>query len=129
MTAIRLTNPGFETLLEQTDCCVCGTVFAVPQRLIQNRREYAGSIHCPNGHVLSWAKSHADKLREELEAERRRTQAALTRANEETARAVALEKERDRQRKRAKAGLCSCCNRHFTDLQRHMSAKHKDKPS
>jgi hypothetical protein len=26
--------------------------------------------------------------------------------------------------KRVNAGICPCCNRHFTDLERHMKSKH-----
>lgn len=29
-------------------------------------------------------------------------------------------------KKRASAGLCPCCNRHFTNLQRHIASKHPD---
>lgn len=127
MTSARIINPLFNTDLEVTDCCVCGVTFAVPSRLIANKREHGtGGLHCPNGHSLGWHKSEAQKLREELAAETRRKDAALARANEADQARVKVERKLKRQTKRINAGVCPCCNRTFQNLARHMASKHKD---
>lgn len=110
--------------LETTECCVCGVVFALPARMLQNARENAGSITCPSGHRLTWAKSVADRLRDELAAEKKRKDAALGRANESDAARIKAEAALGRLKKRQQAGLCPCCNRTFVNVQRHMASKH-----
>lgn len=113
--------------LEETTCCVCATRFAVDVIIMENRRKNAGSIHCPNGHSIGWHETDADRLRKELAAEKQKSamEASTRRMVEE-----ALEKERreaKRLKKRNDAGVCSCCNRTFQNLARHMNTKHKTK--
>jgi beta-phosphoglucomutase-like phosphatase (HAD superfamily) len=110
--------------LETTDCCVCGVVFAIPARMLENLREQAGSITCPSGHRLTWAKNEAAKLRDELAAEKRRKDAALARANEADEARLKAEATLARLKKRQQAGVCPCCNRTFSNVQRHMASKH-----
>jgi len=120
--------------LEQTDCCVCGVVFAVPKRILDQRREQGGNFFCPNGHSMVFTETEVDRLKKRLEAtlareneERRLRAAAEQQANNSKKLADDLAKRAELQRKRAQAGVCSCCNRTFANLARHMAAKHKDK--
>lgn len=67
------------------ECPTCGVVFAVPERLVQLRRDDHDSFYCPSGHSQSFrGKSVAEKRVEELEgalsrseAERKRLEAQL----------------------------------------------------
>ncbi len=118
-----VTNPMTLTI---TDCCVCGVNFAVPERLLANRREAGGSFYCPNGHSLVFTKTRAMQLEDELKATKARARhhqdqhEAAVRSNR------ALRGQITKERKRIANGVCPCCNRSFVNLQRHMSGQHPD---
>jgi len=112
-----------------------------PTALNAERRKDRNWFYCPNGHQQHYTgKSEADKLREQLDAERRQRQRAeqSVAMHADDAKAARDEAEHQRRRangykghaakitKRAKAGVCPCCNRHFTALERHMSTQHPD---
>lgn len=98
------------------------------------------TFHCIHGHKQCFVagKTDAQKLREELDAERQKRQRAEqnTAYWEDAAREAGKRAETERRRangykgfaakitKRAKAGICPCCNRYFVKLARHMTAKH-----
>lgn len=132
MTAVSKLN--FEITFETVTCCECGFQFAVPADVHQQWRRTGESFHCPKGqHSLRYGVSENDRLRSELEAERRRKEAALSRENEERARREATERklsaargQNTKLRKRAAGGACPCCNRTFVQLARHMATKHPD---
>lgn len=90
---------------------------------------------CLHGHgqVFVAGKTDAEKLQEQLDAERRRRQSAeqniaywQDEAKREKHRANGYKGHATRITKRAKAGVCPCCNRHFVALERHMASKHPD---
>lgn len=110
--------------LDETDCCVCGVVFAIPARMLASASKNKGNIYCPNGHSLTWKTSEAERLRDELAAEKKRKDAALARANEAEQRATKTQQQLTRLKKRAQAGACPCCHRTFANMQRHMTTKH-----
>ena len=124
------------------ECCNCGIVFAMPRDFEQRMRAAPGTwFYCPAGHGQAYqGKSEADKLRAQLAEERRQRERAEQRVAEwaDDAREARERAEHERRRangfkgvaakmtKRFKAGVCPCCNRHFVELQRHMSTKHPD---
>lgn len=113
--------------LVEVGCSCCDVRYAVPEAFYRARRRDHRTFYCPNGHSAWWpAKSTEDLLRDELAAQKQRTQAALTRENEQRARADKAERSLNRQTKRINAGVCPCCNRTFQNLARHMASKHKD---
>lgn len=117
-----------EVVLEQMACGTCGVVFAIPKEMYDNARRSGGWWHCPNGHCRGWEKgsehTRIKELQSELNLERQRKMDALSRENEQRARADMLEKNATTSAKRAKAGVCLCCNRTFQKLARHMQNKH-----
>ena len=54
----------YESRMEATDCCVCGTPFAFPA--LQARRRDGAYFHCPNGHSQRFTETLDVKLRREL---------------------------------------------------------------
>ena len=48
------------------ECCNCGVIFLVSERLRKNWLETKGTFYCPNGHPQSYTKSNSEKLKEEL---------------------------------------------------------------
>lgn len=119
-------------------CCNCGTVFAMSEALVAQRRSDGGWFWCPSGHQQHYAQSTEDQLRaSRAEAERLKAQIAREResANKErdglldelngTRRSLAATKgQLTRARKRAIAGVCQFCNRHFANVERHVHSKH-----
>lgn len=112
--------------LTEINCGDCGGVYALNERYRKQREDQSGYWHCPYCQT-SWGygKGSLQNAQEALAAEQQRHRETLARLNETAA-------ERDRQaaaaeqaKKRAMAGLCSCCNRTFTNLARHMATKHK----
>lgn len=118
--------------LERTTCW-CGTPFMLPDRLLDNAINHGHTIYCPHGHSIAWKETEADRLRRErdrlkqdaarLENEKRGAWATATAQAERAAKA---ERETKRLKSRASAGVCPCCNRTFSNVQRHMKTKHKN---
>lgn len=106
--------------------CTCGVWFAIPQRMIDARREDGGTFYCPNGHKLSYGETALDKERKgagRLAAQLDQEQAA----RRATERSLAAQKgATTRLKRRAVAGVCPCCNRTFKQLARHMASKHPE---
>lgn len=120
-------------------CCNCNVLFAVTKEFQEQRYADKQSFYCPNGHGQSYqGKTEEQKLREKLDAEIRTRQRAeqnvamyaddareaRERAEHERRRANGYKGHAAKITKRAKAGVCPCCNRHFTALERHMATKH-----
>ena len=113
-------------VLEVTDCCVCGTIFAVPERLIDQRRRRAGDLHCPNGHVLTWKETDVQRVEKKLQRERELSALRAAERDQAEASLRAQKGATTRAKKRSAAGVCPCCNRTFQQLTRHMNTKHPD---
>ena len=121
-----------EIELETIECGACGVVFALSTAFIEARRQDHKTWWCPNGcercypakskeEILQDKLAAAAKDREWLEAERRRlidAKAVVVRSRD------AYKGQVTRLKNRASAGVCPCCNRHFTALERHMATKH-----
>lgn len=114
---------------EAETCCNCGVEFASPV-LIQRLKD-GKSFWCPNGHSQHYTKTTEQKLREELEVEKRRRLQAESDAEWQRSVArsaqVATTKAKNklaRSEKRIAAGVCIHCNRTFKQLAAHMKCKH-----
>lgn len=118
-------------------CCKCKMDFWMADSFHDTmlRLREAGTFYCPAGHGQSYVagKTEAEKAREEADRQRRLAERAIQRAamledDLVAARrsAAAYKGRATRMTNRAKAGICPCCNRHFVNLERHMSAKHTD---
>lgn len=120
-------------LMEVCVCASCGIEFGMPSPFIAARRNDGKGFWCPNGHSLTYGESEADKLRRERDRlkqqqahwddERRELQGRI---ETEGRRRAAARGQVTRLKNRAKAGLCPCCNRHFTNLERHMASQHPE---
>lgn len=107
-----------------TITCWCGIVYAMPSDLNRHSQETGATTYCPLGHAgvpqteplqkqLAEAQRRARANRDLLEAEERShsaTRGHVTRAK--------------RQLARIGNGVCPCCNRHFTNVERHMASQH-----
>lgn len=124
-----------EVKFTTTKCIACSGSYALDQDVIAFARKRGGYHCCPYCKTSQgWeGESHeAEVKRKEAEL-----QAEINRANERARRAKqdaehfeasrnAYKGQVTRLKNRAAAGMCPCCNRHFTNLERHMGTKHPD---
>jgi hypothetical protein len=113
--------------------CWCGMRHAVPAELAAHqmnahndgRREV--DIYCPLGHAYVPAGvSEVERVRRELERSRRQLANRDEDLRSERASHAATKGHLTKTRKRVGKGVCPCCNRHFTNVERHMSTQHPD---
>jgi len=116
-----------------TTNCWCGIHYAVPSEFYDmvERQHRDGkaqtNIYCPLGHVWHFAgTSEAEKLRAQLESERRRAQATRDLLAAEERSHAATRGHLTRTKKRVAHGVCPCCNRTFKQLAAHMKNKHAE---
>lgn len=118
---------SIDVTLTEVNCGCCGGTYAINEKYRAYRAEKGGFWNCPYCQV-SWGYSkegtEAEKLRKELEAERKRKLEALARGNEERIRADKAEKKLKQHTRRVSNGVCPCCSRTFKQLARHMASKH-----
>lgn len=108
-------------------CAECGIEFAAPSSYVKNRREDHKSFFCPNGHSLSYkGKSEVDRLRELLASKERDIEWQRSCRERAEKYASAMKGQVTKIKNRVGNGVCPCCNRSFTNLQRHMHTKHPD---
>lgn len=118
-------------------CYTCQVEFGLPASVHNVLRQMAdkATFYCPYGHAQSYVKgqSQEDKLRQERDrlaqrlAERDDTIRELHSDRLAALKRVAVEKGKvTRLKNRTAAGVCPCCNRHFTALERHMHTKHPE---
>lgn len=113
------------TDLEVTEC-TCGVPFAIPARLLQERREDGKPFYCPHGHSLSYKKSEVTRLREQLDAARSLAAAERERRASAERSAAAAKGQVTRIRKRITNGVCLACKRTFPNVADHMASKHPE---
>ena len=118
---------AFTVELTEINCGECSGTYAINDRYRRQREEKGGFWNCPYCKT-SWGYSESQnaRLKRELEAERKRKQDALERANIAEAAEQRLAKNVARLKNRVSSGVCPCCTRSFTNLQRHMASKHPD---
>lgn len=107
-------------------CGNCGVEFAMPETMRAEKERDGGSWYCPNGHNRVYKETEATKYKRLFEAEQERARKrqeelfAEQREHEKTQRKV------KKLARRVSAGVCPCCKRTFSQLARHMKAKHSD---
>ena len=113
--------------LNIVECPNCHMDFGVTPDFERARRRDHGSFYCPSGHRMSYrGLSDEEKLRKELEREKRRAASAEGNAKRlEYQRRAALGQV-TKIKNRVGRGVCPCCNRTFQNLARHMESKHPE---
>lgn len=112
----------------------CGISFALADEFIAARRKDHATFFCPNGHQRYFPQDNeAEKLRKQVEREkenarfwRDRNQDSAEEARHQAARANGYKGALTKTKKRISKGACPCCNRHFTNVERHMSTQHPE---
>lgn len=113
-------------------CCTCGIPFAVTSDFQKQRRLDHQYFYCPAGHPQHYAgKSEAEQQRDranrlERQLANREEDLRSERASHtSTRRKLAASKgQLTKTKNRVAAGVCTCCNRTFANLARHMTGQH-----
>ena len=116
-------------------CCRCKVQFGMTEEFygIAQQRGETFTWYCPNGHaqIFSARESEEDKLRRERDRLKQSIAEWMDAESEQRERAQLAERRAAAARgqvtklkNRASKGICPCCNRTFTNLQRHMATKH-----
>lgn len=109
--------------LEKVECGGCGGIFALSSHFIETKKRESGGFTCPYcSEKRGWWTSRADELKKELELKMKE----LTAVKCEVWRERGLKEAAEKKVHRATNGVCTCCNRSFVNLQRHMKTKHPE---
>ena len=111
-------------------CGECGCTFGLLEHHYKELADSNGSFCCPNGHGRRFTGETAAQKAARLEKALQFAQEdkifwrdeAEARAKELQYKKASLTKLKNRVAK----GICPCCNRGFTNLQRHMETQHPD---
>lgn len=109
-----------------TSCAVCHYEFILQAAHHTYCKEYGDKapFWCPNGHELVFKESEVQRLQREV-AMARGSAARAARREQFTKRQLAATKgAATKLRKRIANGVCPCCHRSFSNLQRHMKTQH-----
>ncbi len=122
--------------LVRCTCIHCFATFGLNSEHDRMRREDHKEFWCPvcgKEMVFRAGNSDADRLRRELAAER--AQLDQIKADRDYQRRARTKAEKSltatrgvvtRIKNRVAAGVCPCCTRHFTNLERHMAGQHPE---
>lgn len=106
-------------------CCNCGVVFGMPSDLRDRfMNDPEKSFYCPNGHGQHYRYSKEQRLRQDAERKLRDKENELAQAVASKIQVEQQLKKASAKLKRVEKGVCPCCNRTFSNLQRHMQTKH-----
>jgi hypothetical protein len=98
------------------------------------RLEDQRTFYCPAGHPQSYhGKTEKEKLKDEIAYQKREVERLDRERKREIANRTMVEHRLRAQKgvvtklkKRVGKGACPCCNRHFANLERHMTTQHPD---
>ena len=126
---VTINNVDFGMVLKAITCGACGIPFGIPSYFEKARLNDGKSFYCPNGHYVGWGnKDEIDRLKEVIERERADRAYWREEYAKETASHRATKGQVTKLKKRVAAGVCPCCTRTFTNLQRHMANQHPEYP-
>lgn len=113
--------------------CWCGTRHAVPTELRNhqlrqhNDGRHVDDIYCPLGHThVPSGESEAAKERRRREQAEARNQHLADQLGAAERSKSALKGQVTKIKKRVGKGVCPCCNRSFSNVERHMHSQHPE---
>jgi hypothetical protein len=122
------------TLVIET-CCNCNMKFGMDRQFYNECRDAGPNkvFYCPNGHRQWYSKGRIAELEQSIASLKNR-ESYLQQANaslhnkltEKNHSIRALKGVKTRIMNRVKNGVCPCCNRSFSDLQKHFKSKHPE---
>lgn len=120
--------------LTVVQCGPCGGVYAINNDYHREKLEKGGYWTCPYCKCgWGFGESEVTRLRNQLAKEKHNVEQARARADDMRQQRDAMDMRRramkgqvTKIRNRVGKGVCPCCNRTFTNLQRHMTNQHPE---
>lgn len=107
------------------DCGNCHVLFAIPNEMDERLRESHETFYCPNGHSRVYAgKTAAQRATERAQRAEEQLRATRELLEHEERRRAAAQGQVTKLKNRVKNGVCPECNRHFVNVERHMTTQH-----
>lgn len=126
-----MTTISMSITMDPLTCGHCGIPFALERAHLKMLQDTGKGFHCPAGCSISYHKTELDRVRDQLAREKHaREQAEAAKKTAQADRDFWLKQSNDkgkkieRLKKRVANGVCPCCTRHFTNLERHIKTKH-----
>lgn len=118
---------GILVTLKPVTCCKCGVAFGISSRLYDELMKSHENFYCPSGHGQHFlSRTEEERLRQELASAKAHSE-WLSKINKRKESQIrGLKGSVTKIKKRIGKGVCPCCNRHFENLEKHMSCKHPD---
>jgi len=132
MTVVINSALDAQRSLTVLDCWKCAAFYALTDEFIARARKDGKGWHCPYCQASTvFTETENDRLRKQLEAQKRETQRQREQADWNRQKAELSERRRraakgqvTRIKNRVSHGVCPCCSRTFQNLARHMATKH-----
>lgn len=122
-----------EINLVAISCGACGLPFGLPDYYLKKLQETGKSFNCPNGCSIGYNNNEVDRLKKELAKVEKTKTIYKQWFDDEVDRRKSVERSLSatkgvltKAKKRIANGVCPCCHRHFTNVERHMNSKHPD---
>ncbi|MFI4977558.1 MAG: hypothetical protein ACHQC8_02605 [Solirubrobacterales bacterium] len=113
------------------DCGVCHIPFGLPASMQRSRAEDGKTFYCPNGHVIWYVEDENSRLKRQLAEAEEKANWRLARLNEErdahshtTHQLHGTQGALVKVKRRVSRGICPCCTRTFSNLQKHLEDMH-----
>lgn len=119
-------NQATDTMFFEMVVCHCGIPFMIPSRMRRALRESKESFYCPSGHGMSYSKSTIEIEKEKFEKERSELQATIDNQGNRIVEEMVKRQKVEKDLKRLHKGVCTCCNRSFSNLERHIRTQHPE---
>lgn len=123
----RLIEINTRTKLVTETCYKCHILFAMPAEMQERCSQFGETFFCPNGHAQVYVESEVASLRHELSDSKANLRDCRIQMNGALDKVAEKNKEIRQVKRRIHAGVCPHCHRHFSNLERHIHSKHKEK--
>lgn len=121
-----MTNWRIQDTLVIESCPSCFINYAIPKDLHDRKQRDGGNWYCPNGHSIVFTDPEVKRLQRALNREQELAMDRFNQLEQERRSHAATKGKLTKTRNRIAKGVCPCCNRSFTNVERHMSTQHPD---
>ena len=112
--------------LVHMECGECGAMFGISRAKHTRCSNQGEDWYCPNGHCRVFNESENAKLKDRLERVENQRNNARSASTYYKNSARSHKAAHTRTKNRVHSGVCTHCNRHFANVERHMASQHSE---
>ena len=116
----------YSDTIEAHQCGQCSIWFGVPSNFLGERRRDGKTFYCPLGHARVYRVTDIQGLQKKLDREREYARQQTENFKAERRSHIATKGKLTKTKNRIAKGVCPCCNRSFTQLERHIATQHPE---